>query len=344
MYSENLNQNKAAVAALPPRDEATAAGIVRIDKLLAHFHKGGKCHWRSKALRNILWQSEVAMLLATNLHKAKSVMDDYSKSLFTDMLIDLYTFCDKGIVAIWEDPSMESGMRDELIYAFLPNAERKSLKKNSSAPWFFNEDITPIVNILKETFCYPSGLGAIETHNAFWTITNGNTLTIRVLKYGEFMDTVKTLECRALLNVIKYAISILGGKLSDTLFATERHRLTNIATILGRAEDKIAAAKAGHKAIAMITDGKEVAIQYRAIEMSTNTPYRYWSTASVTTDQYRVFTIKGNKKHIEFIAHTGDDGRDNRKDILSDYKSFRNSTLKGQLPSETCRQEEEVLS
>lgn len=344
MYSEHLHQNKAAVAALPPRDEASAAGIARIDKLLAHFHKGGKCHWRAKALRNILWQSEVAMLLATNLHKAKSAMDDYSKSLFTDMLIDLYTFCDKGLLAICEDQKLETGIRDELIYPFLSDGDRKLLKKNSSEAWFFNVDLKPIIKVLNETFTYMSGIGALEMHNAYWGINKESTLTPRIMKYGEFMDTVKTLECRALLNIIKYAISILGGKLSDTLFATERHRLTNIATLLGVAEDRIIVAEAGHKAIAMITDGKEVAIQYRAIERLTNTAYRYWSTPNVTTDQYRVFSIKGNRKHIEFVSHTGDDGRDTRKDILSEYKAFRNKTLKGRLPDEVCSQEEEVVS
>lgn len=324
MYSEHLHQNKAAVAALPPRDEASAAGIARIDKLLAHFHRGGKCHWRTKSLRNILWQSEIAMLLATNIHKMKSTLDDIGKSEFTEMLIEVYTFCNDGLSVVGEGSYL---LNDELVYAFIDSSYRDKIIKNDGNEWFFSDSKSLFINVLKETFTYIGSsdvnIGGMYLPNQHWLVNAPITLDNRLVKYGDLMSMSHPFGSRVLMNIIIYAINILGGMLSNTLFATERHRLTNIMSALSIAETLIKSSKANHKAVAMITDGKEVAIQYRLVDPKTNKASWIWCGDNVNSDQYRAFSIKGCKKHIEFVAHTGDEGRAIRKGILFEYKRHK---------------------
>lgn len=323
MYSEHLHQNKAAVAALPPRDEASAVGIARIDKLLAHFHKGGKCHWRTTNLRNILWQSEIARLLATNIHIAKSTMDDYAKSVFTEMLIDIYAFCNDGIISAGDDVSKMAGLRDELVYAFLSADERKSLKKNSGDKWFFDDAKSDFISVLRETFNYLSGIGAVEVFNAIWTVKRSDLLCTRMAKYDDLMEDSSIVDYRTLLNVIIYAINILSGKLSDTLFSTEKHRLTNISRMLDMAEDVIKSGKHPGRARLMITDGREVAVLYQVRGVNGR---EYWTNPRVSTNQCRVFGVQG-KKFTQFVAYTGSNQIVTCRNIIKGYKSYQEEVM-----------------
>jgi hypothetical protein len=331
MYSE-LTQNDRFVWFIK-NDPANS--IARVDKLLAHFHIGGKCNWRAKSLRNIILLSEIGMLLAIDIEKKMRELDEQDRTSLTEEIMDLHKFCIVQLSEMGDDPKRIGYWKSELVYAFLDNAQ--SIKKNDNSDWYFNNPDSVLVQSIRRNFSLnypPSTIGAMEYNNICWNVVNIKHLYSRLSKHGTYMEPNTILDAREMARVILFGLNILGGRLSETLFATERHPLTNINGMISKADEIIGQLKNGQAPIGFITDGKNVSILVQGFNRKLDVSHEYWTCDKVDHRHYRIFLFKGSKKkYPEYTPLVGNMDRDKRKELLNKYKSF---VATKQVELETC--------
>lgn len=302
--------------------------IERIDRLLGYFHVGGKCNWRAKSLRQILMSSEIGMLFALELEKKIKLLDEEGRELFTRETMGLREYCINTIATIQDSREQLACARDELIYAYLDNAEY--IKKNNGEEWFFSNPNGHLVQAIRNAYVinYPPGkVGAAEFNSTRWEVRNKARLLSRLKRYGDCMEELEPLDIRMVLGAMIHGINILGGRLAESLYVTDKHPLTsNISGIFNIVDNIIIELKNGHKPIGFITDGRKVSLLVSATNNRTKATREYWTSDKVDTSQCRIFLFKGTKHNRSYKELVGTSDRHKQTELLDSYTQFvRNS-------------------